>query len=249
MTRNQPNKQPDVLEYNRRAWNAQVQKGCKWTVPASPEAIQRTREGKWQIVLTPSKPIPKHWFPDFKASICNVLCLASGGGQQGPILAAAGAQVTVFDYSDGQLAQDRLVADREGLNIDIIQGNMANLSELSDESFDLIVHPCSNCFVADVLPVWREAFRVLKRGGQMLAGFSNPIRFIFNDPLMEKGVLRVEHKIPYSDLTSISEQQRQHYVDIDEPICFGHSLEDQIAGQIAAGFRISGFYEDSQAQR
>jgi len=31
-------------------------------------------------------------------------CLASGGGQQGPVLAAAGAHVTVFDNSPRQLA-------------------------------------------------------------------------------------------------------------------------------------------------
>ena len=30
----------------------------------------------------------------------------------------------------------------------------------------------------------------------------------------------------------------------EEPFEFGHSLEDQIGGQIAAGFVITGFYED-----
>jgi hypothetical protein len=50
----------------------------------------------------------------------EVLCLASGGGQQGPILAAAGAKVTVFDNSANQLVQDRLVADRDGLTIETV---------------------------------------------------------------------------------------------------------------------------------
>ena len=81
-----------------------------------------------------------------------MLCLASGGGQQGPILAAAGANVTVFDNSPRQLAQDRLVADREGLAIETVLGDMADLSAFPDARFDLIVHPVSNVFVPDVRP-------------------------------------------------------------------------------------------------
>ena len=83
----------------------------------------------------------------------DVLCLAAGGGQQGPILAAAGADVTVFDNSPRQLAQDRLVADRDGLAIRTIEGDMADLSAFADASFDLVVHPVSNVFAADVRPV------------------------------------------------------------------------------------------------
>jgi 2-polyprenyl-3-methyl-5-hydroxy-6-metoxy-1,4-benzoquinol methylase len=70
-----------------------------------------------------------------------VLCLASGGGQQGPILAAAGARVTVFDNSPQQLAQDRFVARREGLTLETVEGDMRDLSVFADVSFDLIVHP------------------------------------------------------------------------------------------------------------
>src|SRR5205085_1973198 len=100
------------------------------------------------------------WFPPVAG--LEVLCLASGGGQQGPILAAAGARVTVFDNSPNQLAQDRLVADREGLALETVRGDMADLAAFPDARFDLIVHPCSNMFVPDVRPVWREAFRVLR---------------------------------------------------------------------------------------
>ena len=103
----------DILGYNRQAWDRQVERGNRWTVPVGPEAIARARRGDWSIVLTPTKPVPADWFPPLAG--LDVLCLAGGGGQQGPILAAAGARVTVFDNSPKQLAQDRLVADREGL--------------------------------------------------------------------------------------------------------------------------------------
>ena len=66
--------------------------------------------------------------------------------------------------------------------------------------FDLIVHPVSNVFVPDVKPVWREAFRVLSPGGSLLAGFMNPVHYLFDDFALERGEFRVAHRIPYSDL-------------------------------------------------
>ena len=168
----------DILLYNRRTWDRQVQRGNPWTMPVSREAVARARNGDWSIVLTPTKPVPAEWFPPLVG--LDVLCLASGGGQQGPILAAAGANVTVFDNSPAQLAQDRLVADRDGLMIETVQGDMADLRVFPDARFDLIVHPVSNVFVPDVKPVWREAFRVLKPGGVLLSGFMNPVHYLFD---------------------------------------------------------------------
>lgn len=233
-----------LLKYNGQAWNAQVATGNKWTVSVSSEEIERARGGDFEIVLTPTKPVPSDWFPDFTKTDCKLLCLAGAGGQQGPILAAAGADVTVFDYSDAQLEQDRKVAQRNNLDLKTVQGDMANLSCFADQSFDLIFHPCSNTFVPDLKPVWQEAYRVLKTCGQMLSGFTNPARYIFDDPLLEKGEMIVAHKIPYSDLTSISKAELQKYIDAQEPLCFGHTLTDQLQGQISAGFRITGFFED-----
>ena len=60
-------------------------------------------------------------------------------GRQGPILAAAGANVTVFDASEKQLLQDRIVADRNGLELEAIQGDMADLSCFEDSTFDLFL--------------------------------------------------------------------------------------------------------------
>jgi SAM-dependent methyltransferase len=174
-----------------------------------------------------------------------VLCLAAGGGQQGPVLAAAGARVTVFDNSARQLGQDRLVADRDGLTLETVEGDMRDLSAFPDGSFDLIVHPCSNCFVPDVRPVWRECFRVLKPGGVLLVGFVNPVLYLFDDAAAtDRGELSVKYPIPYSDLTSLTDEERRRYTDKDEPLCFGHTLDDQIGGQVAAGFVLAGFYED-----
>ena len=97
--------------------------------------------------------------------------LGLGGGQQAPILAAAGACVTVFDASDLQLQQDRMVAQRDGLEMQMVQGDMRDLSVFADASFDLVFHPISNLYVPDIQPVWRECFRVLRSGGTLLSSF------------------------------------------------------------------------------
>jgi SAM-dependent methyltransferase len=232
----------DVTSHNRDAWDRNVRAGDRWTIPVKGAQIAAARRGEWSIVLTPIKPVPRAWFPDLRD--LPVLALASGGGQQGPILAAAGARVTVFDNSPAQLAQDRLVAEREGLTIATVRGDMADLSSFRDETFDLIVHPCANCFVPDVRPVYREAFRVLRRGGALLSGFCDPVIFAI-DPVLEKqGIAQLGRTVPYSDVTSLPEEERRRLIDSGEPLAFGHTLEDQIGGQTAAGFLIAGFYDD-----
>lgn len=232
----------DARSHNRNAWNKNVLDENPWTIPVSTAEVDRARKGEFQILLTPTKPTPMNWFPPLAG--LRVLCLASGGGQQGPILAAAGADVTVFDNSPKQLGQDRLVAERDGLTINTVEGDMADLSCLADESFALIVHPCSNCFVPELNPIWRECFRVLECGGAILSGFCNPVRFIFEDSRLDNGVLRVCYSIPHSDLTDRSPDERQQLIEDCEVLEFGHTLQDQIGGQLAAGFHLTGFYED-----
>ncbi len=233
----------DILTHNRKAWDAQVDEKNKWTEPVSPEVVQQARNGQWSIVLTPTLPVPLYWFPPLPGS--DVLCMASGGGQQGPVLAAAGANVTVLDNSPKQLAQDRMVAVRDGLPLTLLEGDMADMRPLKDKSFDVIINPVSICFVPEVQPVWNESYRVLRRGGSLLTGICNPVLFSLDRELEELGVLQIKHTIPYSDLTSLTEEERKRILRPNDPIEFGHSLEAQIGGLIQAGFAITGMYEDA----
>lgn len=237
-----PGELRSLRAYNRDAWNRAVAEGSEWTVPVSAEAVAAARQGNWQIVLTPTKAVPHSWFPPLAG--VDLLGLASGGGQQGPLLAAAGARVTILDNSPQQLAQDRFVATRDGLAITTVEGDMADLTTFADESFDLIVHPCSNVFVPAVRPVWQECYRVLRPGGLLMAGFCNPVSYIFDQKLADDGILQVRHQLPYSDLTSLTAAERQRYIDDEQPLEFSHTLDDQIGGQLDAGFLLAGFYED-----
>ncbi len=134
----------NIRDYNRDAWDKQVDKGNVWTQPVSPGIIANARRGEWSVLLTEQKGVPREWFnnassltPFGTGSLTyddsrseshsiqgyDILCLASGGGQQAPIFAAVGAHVTVLDNSPRQLAQDRFVAERESLTLTTIEGD------------------------------------------------------------------------------------------------------------------------------
>lgn len=233
----------DHLSHNRRAWNRESSSGGPWSRPVDRATIEAARAGRWEVILTPRSPVPRAWFGELAGK--RVLCLASGGGQQAPVLAAAGARVVSFDLSDEQLAADRAVAQRDGLDIDCVRGDMANLGCFRDATFDLVFHPASNVFVPDLTPVWRGCQRVLRPGGELLAGFVNPAVFLFDHDEAElTGSLVVRHALPYSDLASLDADRLRAKLDAGDPLEFGHTLDAQIGGQIAAGFAITGFYED-----
>lgn len=233
----------EIQSHNRAAWDRWVEEGDRWTVPVSAAEIAAARAGDWAIYLTEEKPVPRDWFPADLRGVA-VLCLASGGGQQGPILAAVGANVTVFDNSPAQLHQDELIAHREGLNIRTVQGDMRDLSIFPDAAFDLIFHPVSNIFVPEVRPVWRECYRVLRSGGILMMGTLNPLEYAFDRLLAdEQGIFQLKYRLPYSDATDISEEERLRLYGKHAPYEFSHTLTDQIGGQLDAGFVITGFFE------
>jgi SAM-dependent methyltransferase len=125
-----------------------------------------------------------------------------------------------------------------------VEGDAAHLSAFENEVFDLVFNPVSTPFMPDVRAVWKECARVLRRGGVLLTGFMNPVHYIFDLYKMDEGILEVAHSIPYSDLTSLSKEELEEYLEKGLPLEFGHSLTDLIGGQCAAGFVITDMYED-----
>lgn len=233
----------DAVKQNSLAWDKKVESEAVYTKAVSREVIEKSKAGEWEITVTAGKPVPRSWFPQSLAGL-KVLCLASGGGQQGPVLAAAGANVTVVDISKKQLEQDEFVARRDGLNLSTLQCSMTDLSAFRDDEFDLIIHPVANLFVEDISKVWTEASRVLKDKGTLISGFTNPLLFIFDDEEDMKGNLVVKNKIPTSSLDNLTDEEKKEFFNSDLTIEFGHTLEDQIQGQIDAGLVIAGLYED-----
>jgi SAM-dependent methyltransferase len=231
----------DPVAHNRAAWDREVESGNEWTRPVGPDVIARARAGDWSVVLVGYEPTPRDWFPADLAGAA-ILCLASGGGQQGPVLAAAGADVTVFDNSPGQLARDDEVAAREGLKVRTALGDMRDLSAFPSASFDVVFNPVSNVFCPELAPVWREAHRVLRPGGILMTGFMNPDIFIFDVAVLdEREEFVVRHRLPFTTLDLSDAERMRSYGD--GPIEYSHTLTEQIGGQLAAGFVLTHLVE------
>jgi len=231
-------------EINAKTIDRWVEAGWEWGLPISHESFVAAKSGTWDVVLTPIRPVPHEWFlpylRDGRLNGARLLGLASGGAQQMPVFAAIGAQCTVLDYSDRQLESERIVAAREGYAIDIVKADMTKRFPFEDESFDIIFHPVSNCYIEDVYHVWNECFRVLKRGGILLAGMDNGFNFIVEDSTVRPMV--ISNKLPYNPLKN--PEQMKLSEKNDDGVQFSHTLEEQIGGQLKAGFILADVYED-----
>lgn len=236
----------EIARINREGWDRRVAEQDVWTRPVSAEETRRASRGDWSVYLTPNKPVPRDWFGEVGGK--HILCLASGGGQQGPLLAAAGAHVVVFDASPSQLAQDEFVARRDRLALSTREGLMHDLSAFTDAQFDVVLHPVSNAYAPDVEAVWRECFRVLRPGGALLAGFMNPIVYIFDADAHESGELVVRFALPYADVVDLPPDELRRVIARDHTVEFSHTLEAQIGGQLRAGFVLTHFFEDKDRQ-
>ena len=210
--------------------------GWEWGRPIGHEDYLRAKNGEWSVLLTPVKPVPRAWFGELAGA--RVLGLAAGGGQQMPIFAALGAVCTVLDYSEAQLAAERETAAREGYAIEIVRADMTKPLPFADGSFDLIFHPVSNCYVREVEPIWRECHRVLRPGGRLLAGLDNGLNFAFDEAERE-----LQNRLPFdptADPALMEESLRN-----DWGVQFSHTVEEQLGGQLRAGFELRDIYGDT----
>ena len=226
-------------DINAAAIDRWIEEGWEWGKPISHDDYVKAQKGEWDVLLTPTKPVPHEWLGDLRGK--KVLGLASGGGQQMPIFAALGADCTVLDYSSKQIASERMVAEREGYQIRIIQGDMTRPLPFEDEEFDLVFHPVSNCYVEEVRPIWKECYRVLKHGGYLIAGTDHYINYIVDSD--EKSIV---NSLPFNPLKN--PEQMKQLQDEDAGVQFSHSLEEQIGGQLEAGFRLLSLYEDTNGE-
>ncbi len=229
--------------YNAEAWDYEALKGTMWTDGCTSAQVQKAREGELDMGLSPFKRVPHSWIAETRGK--EVLCLASGGGQQGILLAAYGARVTVFDISEKQLAQDALIAEREGLTLVTEQGDMSDLSRFADKRFDLIFNPTSTCFIDDVQQVYRQCNRILVDGGALLTSATNPALYLFDEKAAMKNKMKVKYTIPFSDLSSLSKKELAKRLKKHDTIEFSHTLNDLVGGLCAQGFSIIDLFTDT----
>jgi len=227
----------DYTKINSETWDSWAEDGCEYTLPISHEEYEKSTADNFVVYLTPSIAVPHGWFGELKGK--KVLGLASGGGQQMPVLSKLGAECVVFDYSERQLEAEKIVSEREGYRIEIIKGDMSKTLPFEDESFDLIFHPVSNVYVEDVYHIWNECYRVLRKGGRLLSGLDNGIDYLFD----ESDPLKVVNPLPFNPL-KMPKEKRDALIANGDGIQFSHTLDEQIGGQLKAGFMLKDLYED-----
>ena len=226
----------DYTKINSETWDLWAEDGCEYTLPISHEEYEKITADNFSVILTPCIAVPHEWFGDLKGK--KLLGLASGGGQQIPIFSVLGADCTVLDYSSKQCESEKMVAMREGYEVNILQLDMTNPLPFADETFDIIFHPVSNCYIEKVEPVFKECYRVLKKGGILLSGLDNGVNFLVDED--EKTII---NRLPFNPL--LNESNMKQLIDEDCGVQFSHTMEEQIGGQLKAGFTLVDIYEDT----
>ncbi len=283
----------DYQQVNAETTDRWVREGWQWGKPIDHEQFIAAQKGDWDIVLTPTRPVPHAWFEDLPSADAldtvhtfagctnmhdkaddgtgtaddtgddangfnrgpadtptdipannrpllgaRVLGLASGGGQQIPVLTAAGAVCTVLDYSPAQLESERAVAQREGYKITTVRADMTKPLPLPDASFDLVVNPVSMCYIRGIEPVFREIFRVLKPGGVVMTGQDSGINYVVDDA--EERIVRGLPYDPMADPALLEEARKS-----DDGVQFSHTAGEEIAAILHAGLRVTDIFEDT----
>ncbi len=229
-------------DHNQSAWDRLAQAGHRFSRPASAEELANalaTVDGYGWLG------------PCIRGQ--RVLCLGAGGGRQGPLYAAAGADVTVVDISPLQLERDREVAAQYGLQLRTVQSSMDQLSMFSVSWFDLVVHPVSTCYVPDVRPVFLQVARVLRPDGLYISQHKSPTSLqVAYAPDRSPGNGGVGYSIvrpyyhtgplPFSEV-DVNHRFREHGTHE-----FLHTLESLLGGMLRAGFVVEDFVEPYHAR-
>jgi SAM-dependent methyltransferase len=216
-----------------------IEEGWEWGKPIDHATFEHAKAGEWSVKLTPTKAVPATWLGDLRGKC--VLGLASGGGQQGPLFAANGAQVTILDYTPVQLEAERMVAEREGYDVETIRADMSQPLPFASNTFDLVFNPVSICYIRELETLWREVARVLKPGGTLLTGFDTIVNFIVDD--REE---RVEWAHPFDPMT---QTEARTYLESDDcGMQFGHDLTQTLGGILRAGLTVVDMYEDTNGE-
>ena len=215
-----------VAVANQRLWEEEVKKGCGYTVPWLDLDVSLLRQYAGGELERLPEPLDCLSPPSVFAGVegKDVLCLASGGGQQSAVFGLLGARVTVVDLAEGQLRGDRRAAAHYGYEVAALHADMRDLSCIGDDSFDLVYQAASLCYVPHVREVYAEVSRVLRAGGFYRAQHQQPaLHFVNSDG---EGYRITE---PYVERVFRRE---------DGGIEFRHYMDDIFGGLIDAGLYL-----------
>jgi ubiquinone/menaquinone biosynthesis C-methylase UbiE len=231
----------EIAQYHIRRWEALAKANALFTRPAphlTPASARALLDAEGRLGELAGK---------------RVLCLASGGGKQSAMFALLGCQVTVLDISADQLERDRQAATHYQCSIELVEGDMRDLSHFPQAAFDIVWHPYSINFVPDVHVVFHQVARILRPGGLYYLQCANP----FFSGMTEHSWNGTGYVLqyPYFDGAEISYDDQEWVYDRDastEPIPapreYRHTLSTVMNGLIEKGFAIQHVSDSSDMQ-
>lgn len=214
---------------NRRAYDAMAQRDHFLTTPVSSDEL-----------ANPLAILDARGWLGGSIRGWRVLCLAAGGGRQGPLYAAAGADVTVLDISPGMLEKDREAAKRFGMKIRILEGTMQDLRMFAQAEFDLVAHPVSTCYVPDPTNVFVQVAKVLRPQGLYISQHKQPGN-LQSSLQARDGKYVVETEIGAAAKPVVAGESS--WLREPNTVEYAHSLETLLGGICRAGMIIEDLSE------
>ena len=233
-------KHKQAVDTNKAWWEKMVAEGNGFTRPwleLDPAVVRQVASG--QLNKAP-RPLDQLFPAKILAAVNgkDVLCLASGGGQQSAVFGLLEARVTVFDLAEGQLMGDQQAAEHYGYDVTTIQGDISDLSALDDQTFDVVYQAPSMAYIPDIRKVYSGVARILRPGGLYRADAHNPLAQFIDETAWDGTGYRIG--VPYA----VKEKQRAEDADVIE---YRHDLSETFNGLVDHGFVIEQVVESPPA--
>jgi SAM-dependent methyltransferase len=168
----------------------------------------------------------------------DVLEVGCGAAQGARWLVSAGAQVTAFDISLGQLLQSRRLDERTGVRVDRVVQADAQALPFRSSSFDVVVSAFGAIpFVADSAGVMREIARVLRPGGRLVFSVTHPVRWAFPDDPGPAGLAVNQSYFDRTPYVEVGDDGIASYVE------HHRTMGDRVRELLAAGLVLADLIE------
>jgi SAM-dependent methyltransferase len=227
----------EIVSFNKERWEALCQAGIEYARPwldLTPENARQRVDPESQLRSVEGK---------------QVLCLAASGGQQSAAFAMLGAAVTVFDLSEGQLANDRLAAEHYRVDVETIQGDMQDLSRFPDSRFDIVWLAHSINFIPRVAGLIRQIGRICRPQAMVRITYTNPFVHGAMDRFQGEGYLLSQPYLDGAEVDLVDPYWRFVGADgavhaVRGPREFRHRLSTVINSLVSSGFVVRGLWEE-----
>ena len=146
---------------------------------------------------------------------------------------------TTHIHINGDSRQMNLIAD-ESVHLIITSPPYWQLKDYGTEN-QIGFHDNYENYINNLNFVWKECYRILKPGGTLLSGFDLFTNFIVDDEQKE-----IIFSLPFDPLKNPDQMKKLQ--EWDDGVQFSHSLEEQIGGQLEAGFTLLDLYEDTYGE-